>query len=326
MKKCVFLVICSLFLSACTMFPTSEPTIVLSDYLLGTIVSVKIYDKSYSPEVVDCLSKVRNFENVVSYEDKNSELSVINIKAHSEPVKASEELFGLLEAAMGYCYKTEGAFDIGLGKLIEAWGIGTENAEIPSQGEIDNFINFKGYEHIILNNAERTVFFTDDRVKIHLGACAKGYAEDLIAEHLSALGVKSAILDFGGSITSIGTKNNGEPFMIGVTSPENNGIIGTIEISDTSAVTSGDYQRYFERDGIRYHHILDSRTAFPAQSGISSVTIISDSAFIADCLSTAAFVMGSERAVEMLSSEGCGYIIVEDDLKIINNVDFYEQS
>lgn len=324
MKKIVFFIICSLFLSSCTIFTSSEPT-VFTDYLLGTIVYVKIYDKNYSPEVADCLSIVRNFESIVSYEDNNSELSTLNEKAHREPTKVSDELFELLDTAMLYCDITDGAFDIGLGKLIEAWGIGTDNAGILSEDETELFTGFKGYEHIVLDNKEHTVFFTDERVKIHLGACAKGYAEDIIAEYLRNLGVESAVLDFGGSITTIGTKSDGKLFTIGVISPDNNGILGTIEISDTSAVTSGDYQRYFELDGTKYHHILDSRTAFPAESGISSVTIISKSAFIADCLSTASFVMGCDNAIEMLNSNDCGYIIVEDDLSIISNMDFYEQ-
>lgn len=324
MKKIILFIVCSLFLTSCT-FSSIEPTLSITDYLLGTIVTVKIYDKDYPAEVEDCLLKVREFEKIVSYVDDDSELSHLNKSAFKEPTIVSDELFDIIYRAMAYCKKTNGNFDIGIGKLIELWGIGTEEARIPILDELEQFIGFKGYEHIILDETNRTVSYTDERVKIHLGACAKGYAEDMIAEYLRDVGISSAVLDFGGSITAIGVKNDNSEFMIGITSPDNSGIVGTVGISDKSAVTSGDYQRYFEVDGTRYHHIFDTATAFPSRSGISSVTVFCDSAFKADCLSTAAFVGGKEDAKHLLETENCGYVIVDNDFLVDSSVELYEK-
>lgn len=324
MKRFILLIVCSLFLISCT-FSANDPALSITDYLLGTIVTVKIYDKDYPKEVEECLLMVRDFEKIVSYVDDNSELSRLNKSAFKEPTIVSDELFDIIYRAIAYCKKTNGAFDIGLGGLIDLWGIGSDKACIPKSEELEQFIGFKGYEHIILDEQDQTIHYTDERVKIHLGACAKGYAEDMITEYLRDNGIVSAVLDFGGSITAIGTKNNKNEFMIGVTSPDNSGIIGTVKISDKSAVTSGDYQRYFEVDGIRYHHILDTATAYPSRSGISSVTIFCDSAFKGDCLSTASFVAGKEKAKILLESEGCDYVIIDNDLLIDSSVELYEK-
>lgn len=324
MKKIIIILICSLFFTSCNFYDTPEITV--SDYLLGTLVSVKVYDDAYRSAAEACLNKVREFEGIVSYEDNNSELSYMNSKAYIEPVHISDELFEIIEISLEYCEKTDGAFDIGLGRLIELWGIGTADARVPSEDELKPFIGFKGYEHISVDSMNKTVYFTDERVQIHLGACAKGYAEDLARDFLCTEGIDSAILDFGGSISCIGTKPDGKSFSIGIASPFEDGVAGYIGLADISAVTSGNYQRYFMKNNVRYHHIFDSETAYPAENGISSVTVVCESAFKADCLSTAAFVIGKDKAAELLEAEGCQYIIFADCLQKSDNLTFYEQN
>lgn len=321
MRKIAVFLICSLFLCSCTHF--SKP-FKKSEYLLGTLVSVTVYDNHSDTEklVDECFEMIRVFEKTVSFNDTYSELSYINDNAYENPVHISETLFDILQKSLVFCKKSEGKFDIGIGKLIELWGIGTESAQVPSESEIADYKGFNGYKNIILDAEQKTVYFSDKRVKIHLGACAKGYAEDMAVEFLKDNGIKSALLDFGGSISVIGTKPNGTGFIIGVTNPnEKADYIEKIKVSDTSVVTSGDYQRYFVENGVKYHHILDTADGFPADNGVKSVTIICESAFKADCLSTAAFILGEERGGKLIESEKCEYIIYADDCIISDGVE-----
>lgn len=308
----VILTICSLISSSCT---NNEPVPVkYSDYLLGTLVSITVYDDIPDIDgiVGECFNIVRRFESKVSVNIATSELSVLNSKAFYEAVELSDTLYDVISRSIYFCELTDGAFDIGLGKLIELWGIGTDKQRIPSETEISPYIGFKAYEHILLDNENKTVKFTDERVSINLGACAKGYVEDMVRDYLTDAGVESALLDFGGSITAIGNKN-GEGFRVAIANPDNEYSYSCIlKLSDFSSVTSGDYQRYFESDGKRYHHILDSTTGFPSVSGISGVTIVTESAFEGDCLSTASFVLGKDKAADFLDKFGCGYVIISD--------------
>ncbi len=292
-----------------------------SEYLLGTLITVTLYDGDDKEQLIDeCFSIVRDIEKKVSVNIPESDISVINNTAFGSEVKLDNELFSILSEAMEYCVLTDGAFDIGLGKLIDLWGIGTEREAVPDMNVLENFIGFKGYEHIIIDNEKRTVSFDDERAALNLGACAKGYAEDRVRDFLLKNNVTSALLDFGGSITVIGDKD-GSGFNIGVASPAESGLSGVLSgMKDISAVTSGDYQRFFIEEGATYHHILDSTTGFPAASGVRSVTVVTESAFKGDCLSTAAFVLGAEKGAVLLENEGCGFVFISDNVKVSENL------
>ena len=323
MKKAVVAVavILFIFLSACSVSRNSIG-VKKSEYLMGTFVSVTVYDFGKADESVidECFSFLSYYEHIFSYNDSQSELSYVNSNALYEPVSVSEPLYDLISASMEYCYKTEGAFDIGLGKVIEIWNDSTEKGIPPEKENVLPFEGFSGYEHIILDDENRSVYFTDDRTAIHLGACAKGYLEDLALDFLIDNGVNSLLLDFGGSILAY-DKENYREFTVGITDPLNvSELAGVINVLNSAVVTSGDYYRFFEHDGIRYHHIIDSATAMPALKDIHGVTVICDSAFAGDCLSTASFVMGSDDAVALLEAEKCGYIIITDESVLKNGV------
>lgn len=292
-----------------------------SEYLLGTIVTITLYDGNDREKLIDeCFSIIRNIENKVSVSISDSDISLINNTAFGSEVKLNDELFSILSEAMEYCIISDGAFDIGLGRLIELWGIGTGNETVPDMNILEKFIGFKGYEHIILDDEKRTISFDDERTALNLGACAKGYAEDRVRDYLLDNKVTSAILDFGGSITVIGDKD-GSGFNVGIASPSEEGLNGVLSgMSDISAATSGDYQRFFTENGVTYHHILDSNTCFPACSGVRSVTVVTESAFKGDCLSTAAFVLGAEKGAELLRKENCGFVIISGGVQVSENL------
>lgn len=308
------LIACILFLSSCHV--SDSPQIDRkSDFLLGTLISVNIYDYGTADySVVDeCFDLIRDYEQIFSYSISDSELSVLNNSAYNNAVTVSNELFEIISESMYYCQITDGAFDIGIGKLIEIWDKAISDEIPPQYDDLVDFVGFRGYEHIVVDSVNKTIMYTDSRVSIHLGACAKGYLEDIALDFLKDNGVKSALLDFGGSICVLGDKN-GTGFNVGITDPaDTNDLIGKVEITDGCVVTSGNYRRFFMYNDIRFHHIIDSRTAYPAYSGVNGVSVFCDSAFKGDCLSTAAFVLGFKDASELLKSQSCGYVIVGDD-------------
>lgn len=325
MKKLFLCFLCFIILASCSsVVPTN--IIQKSEYLFGTLVSIKIYDFGEAEEDVidECFSMITEYEHIFSYSDPDSELSYLNSSAYNNPVMVSESLFSVIADAIELCRLSDGAFDIGLGRLIEIWDEASFNSIPPQEDEISDYIGFRGYEHIVVDYEKSTVMFTDERIAVHLGACAKGYAEDKVVDFLRINGVKSAVVDFGGSIAVIGNKG-GLPFNIGITDPtDENSFIGSVGISDSCVVTSGDYRRYFIYDGVRYHHILDSETAYPALSDIKGVSVICESAFQGDCLSTAAFVAGSKAAAELIEEFGCGYVIITEDYYKTSGVLFNE--
>lgn len=315
-KAAVTLFIAIFLFSSCA----AEAPVKKSDYLLGTIVSITVYGCDNGDRVIDeCFKMVREIENKVSPTIEGSFISELNNSALTGEIKTDSEVFGLIQESLYYCYETEGAFDIGLGKLIALWGIGTDRQAIPDMYKLKPYIDFKGYEHIILNYEQKSVCYDNKQVSINLGACAKGYAVNKAVAFLKEKGVKSAVIDFGGSIYAIGNKD-GKGYDIGIADPRGEDVGGIISgLSDISIVTSGDYQRYFEQNGKRYHHIFDSKTAFPSESGVRSVTVVCSDAFKGDCLSTAAFVLGTEKGSELLDRMNCGYIFFTDDDIVVSD-------
>lgn len=315
-KFILLIFITTALFSSCSVGTSVKKT----DYLLGTIVSITIYEGNNCEEIIDeCFENIREFESKVSSTDINSTISNLNNSAYNNDVRVDSEIFNLISDSLLLCEESNGAFDIGLGKLIDIWGIGNGTVTVPDMNILEQYIGFVGYEHIVLNYEQATIRYDDERVSINLGACAKGYALDKAVAFLKDKGVTSAILDFGGSIYTIGNKN-GDGFDIGIANPAKSGIGGNISgISDISVVTSGDYQRYFEQDGKRYHHILDSRTAFPSESGVRSITVVCDNSFKADCLSTAAFVLGPQKGIELLNKMDCDYIFFTDSDTIVSD-------
>ncbi len=327
MKRIVLIFLCVVICSSCS--SAGAPAYISkSEYLLGTLVSFRIYDFGEADKSIidDCFSMIAEYEQIFSYNRSDSELSRLNQSAFNNPVNVSDELFDIVYRSLEYCEKTDGAFDIGLGKLIDIWENASAAEIPPTEEELSDFIGFNAYKHIIADDTEKTIMFTDERVSVHLGACAKGYLEDVALMFLKNNGVKSAVLDFGGSIAVLGDKA-GEPFVIGISDPVKDGsLVGTVLLSDKTVVTSGDYRRYFVYDGIRYHHILDYKTACPAFNDINGVSVVCASAFAGDCLSTAAFVLGSDAASELIISEECGYVIVTDDSLYSSGVVFLNEN
>lgn len=293
-------VLCAaLLLTSCA--PNDDAQYTQTTYAMGVAMTVTVYGQSRetAADAVDAaFEEIARIEKLTSSKLADSELNRLN--SAQSPLKVDEELAELLNYSLGYTKSTGGAFDITLGTLISLWGIGTQNERIPADEEIEQAMKSIGADNIIINGS--TVALSNG-VHIDLGAVAKGYAADKVKEVLSKNGVSRAIINLGGNIYAMGARGDDEPWNIGIIDPAGSGsVIATVSVKDKAVVTSGDYQRYFERDGVRYHHILDGKTGFPSQSGLTSVTVICENSALADILSTACFVLGEKEGMALIES------------------------
>lgn len=279
-----------------------------TSFLLDTTVTVTLYEGDTS--LLDgCMEQIAWYEALFSRTVKGSDVDRIN-HAAGEPVTVSQETADLLRLALEVAALTDGALDITVAPLVELWGFG-EDPAVPDRAAVEQALGRVGYERVEL--ADNTVRLPAG-MGVDLGAVAKGYIADRLREYLLANGCHSAVIDLGGNILTVGDKR-GKPFTIGIADPQETGqMLCTIPVQDGAAVTSGSYQRYFEQDGKRYHHILDPHTGFPAESGLLSVTVLCGEAARADALSTACFVLGADRGWELIESlPGVEALFVRED-------------
>lgn len=291
----------------------------LTEEHFGTILTITLYGSSEEKlkEVIEkSFGECERLENIFSAKLKDSELSKLNEKAAIEPVEVSDELFYLIKEALVYNKLSEGALDVSIGKLIKLWAIGTENQRIPDMEELKPYIAVNGCDKIIADEEKHTIAYTADSVDIDLGAIAKGYAADRIKEFICEnMENPKGILDFGGNIMTIGEKTDGSPWNVGITNPkEPSQVYAVVSVKDKCVVTSGNYERYFMEDGVRYHHIINPFTGYPADEGIISSTIIGDNSMECDALSTACYIMGVDKALKLIDSiEGVEAVFIDDE-------------
>lgn len=243
-------------------------------FAMDTVMDLKIWGADGEKAMQTVKYLFSDLEDIWSAADADSTLSALNRGEGN--LSAEQQAF--LAKAEELSLRTGGAFDPKLHGLISLWGFLSDEYYVPTQDEINEALSLEQW---------------------NLGAAVKGYAGQQAVERLQALDVDRAILNLGGNVQTYGQKSDGSPWQIGIQDPNGGDALGTVSVTGTaSVVTSGDYQRYFEKDGVRYHHILDPATGCPADSGLSSVTVICRDGLTADVLSTALFVMGLEEAAE----------------------------
>jgi len=323
-----------LILSSCS---KTEPS--RTEFALGTVCSVTLFEHGKDRVYKDIFSRVREIENRMSVNIPASDLSRVNTAAGIEPVIVHEDVFFVLRRALHYAQITGGAFDPTVGPLVSLWGIGGDNPHVPSQMEIDGTLPLVNWRSVELDAAKQSVFLKNRGMSLDLGAIAKGYAADEAAAIIKKAGIEQAIIDFGGNIVVLGDRKHtnlwstGSLWRIGIQNPsENRGIyIGLVQTKESGVVTSGVYERFFEKDGQRYHHIFSPFSGFPAKTGrlaeneLLSVTIITQNSIDADALSTAAFVMGCVKGAALIESlPGTEAIFIFDDRSVLKttNADF----
>jgi len=282
-------------LPGCSRKPVTE-----SDFIMDTLVRIEAYGPRAETAARAALDEMRRVESLMSAHLETSDVSRINSQAGVAPVTISPETAFVLKEALRISEASDGAFDITVGPLVELWGVTSESPRVPSAQEIEAALEKVDYRR--LHVKEDKAFLEDPGMRVDLGAIAKGYAVDMAAQVLSNHGVTSAIIDAGGNIYVVGSRSDGSPWRVGIRHPRREGdALAVLEASDIGVVTSGDYQRYFELNGVRYHHIFDPRTGYPARES-TSATVVSSSSVEADALSTALFVLGPEKGMNLIES------------------------
>ncbi|MFP4267884.1 MAG: FAD:protein FMN transferase [Spirochaetaceae bacterium] len=272
-----------------------------TDFFLGTTCTVQLYGDEHKDKFEPVFDILQDIEDKMSVKVKDSEISRINSMAGREAVEVSEDTFTVVEKAMDYSELSKGRFDLTIKPLIDLWGIGTDNQRIPSEEEIGGALNKIDYTKVDLDSDASTVFLEEEGMGIDLGGIAKGYAADLSVQYLKEHGVEYGIVNFGGNVYAFGEKYGETPWKIGVQKPEGTRgeYLGIVEVTDKTVVTSGKYERFFEKDGVKYHHILGTNDGYPVENNLSSVTVIAESSLDADALSTLFFTLGLEEGVDM---------------------------
>ena len=290
-----------------------------TETLMGTVVKVTLYDNK-DPKILDkAFDRVREIEKSVSINTTGTILDKVNESSGIEPVIVDEDTFKIVERGIHYSKLSNGLFDVTIGPLVKLWSIGLPEARVPSQEEIESVLGFINYNDIILNKEDNSIFLKNPNMIIDLGGIAKGYTADEISQVLTENNVNSAIIDLGGNLYTHGTKPGGQDWNIGIQNPlsERGQSLGTIKVNNKSVVTSGTYERFIEKNGVKYHHILNPKTGYPYENNISGISIISDSSMDGDALSTSVFAMGVEDGLKFVESQpNIDAIFVTNDKKI----------
>lgn len=290
-----------------------------SEVLMGTVVDVKLYDSNDEKILDRAFEKVKDLEKTLSINENGTLVDEINENAGIKPVKVDDDTYNIVKKGIEYAKLSNGLFDISVGPIVKLWNIGLPEAKVPTQDEINEKLPLIGYSDIELNENDKTVFLKRTGMMIDLGGIAKGYTADVISNILTEEGVKSAIINLGGNVFTHGKKVNGDDWNVGIQNPfsERGGIIGSIKTSNKSIVTSGIYERYIEKDGVKYHHILSPKTGYPYENEIAGITIISDTSADGDALSTSVFAMGVEEGMKFVNSiDGIDAIFITKDNKV----------
>lgn len=246
-----------------------------------------------------------------------SDVIRINENAGSKPVVVSADTINIIQRSQYYAELSGGAFDITIGPVMDMWGFGKSGQQAPTDEEIKKALSLVDYRKVVLESTSSTGFLSNTGMSLDLGGVAKGYATDMAVKALRELGVEHAMINAGGNVYALGGKPDGSPWRVGVQDPRGDkGIIAILSLKDAAAVTSGDYQRYFEQGGVRYHHIVEPSTGQPARDLIQT-TVVADSATDADILSTLLFVLGPQQGMNFAKGlPGTGAIFVSSDKKL----------
>lgn len=288
---------------------STQERITKQSFAFDTVVSITADEKD--KEHIDrAIGLCNEYENIFSRTSPRSELYKIN---NSSIKDLSPHMKNVVEFSLDFSKKTKGAFDITVAPLCELWNVNSRK-EPPSEAEVKEALNTVGYEKISLSP------FSLNGAMLDLGAVAKGYIADKLSADFKEKGVDNVIIDLGGNVAVLGE------YTVGIRNPSSpDEVFATIRLKDKSAVTSGAYQRYFEYEGKRYHHIIDPRTGYSAQSGITSVTVISPSSMHADALSTAIFILGEDALSLCSEFSDTDALIITKDNKVITTDNFEEK-
>ena len=308
MKRLLLCLLC-LLLSLPSLACRREIPVSAVDFVCDTVVTITIYGKQETAN--EAIRLCRAYEKRLSKTIEGSDIWNLN-HADGKPVTVDAETAALLTLAKEIALKSGGAFDVTIAPASALWNFTAEPPTLPDETALSEAVKRVGTENLLIDGNTVTLL---NGAEIDLGGIAKGYIADCVAAYLKRSGVKHACINMGGNIVAFGGKPDGTPWTIGIRDPH--GTAADSEevrsLTDGVLVTSGNYERFFELDGVRYHHILDPKTGMPVQNGLASVTILADNSALADALSTACFVRGEADSAPLLTDYGVQAIFLYQD-------------
>jgi FAD:protein FMN transferase len=290
----------------CTGFPTqSEPVVVKRAQMqMGTVVKITAVARSESiaqAATTAGFAEIHRLEELLSTWIPTSELSRVNTSAGVMPVSVSPETMMVVQGAIQVAEMTDGGFNIAIGPAVDAWNV-IEGRRIPTESELDALRPLVDLQAVHVDARERTILLEKTGMRIDVGGIGKGYAADRAVMAMKKAGALAGVVALSGDIKTFGQLPGGRKFPVGIQHPRKEGeVLAFIDLEDEAISTAGDYERFFERDGVRYHHILDPKTLQPARS-CQSVTVIAREGMWADGLDTGIFVMGAELGMQLVEA------------------------
>lgn len=288
-------------------------------FLLDTVVSIKLYESDDEKLLDEAFDIIAAYEAVLSRHIPGSDVTRVNENA-GNAVKISLDTRDVLISALAYASQTEGAFDPTIGPLVDLWGIGGESERVPGTDEIHEVLQLVDYRGVSMEQDEESIMLELEGMKLDLGGVAKGWIADEVESLLREGGARHILINLGGNVRVSGGKPGGDPFRIGMQDPreDRGSYLGIFSLSDGSVVSSGVYERFFEKEGIRYHHILDTSTGYPVDNGLAAVTIISELSVDGDALSTSLFALGLEKGLILAGeTDGVEAAFVMNDGRVV---------
>ncbi len=315
-----------LFLTSCT---NQEEKYKESRTLMDTFCTITVAadSREKAKEAIDAgFSEIKKLDTLLNYFSDESEISAINRAAGIRPVRVSDETLEIIKKTVEISEATGGAFDPTIAPVIKHWKFSKDPSgySIPSGKVIEEALQLVDYKKIRIDTKASEIYLEEKGMELDLGGIAKGYAADRAVNAIRAKGVKAALVAVAGDIRGYCLDPDKKGWKVGIQDPRPEresdrpweDIFATLYLKESAISTSGDYQRFFLKNGQRYHHILDPETGFPAKSGLISVTVIAPEGYLADSLSTAIFVLGPEQGMRVLDSLGIDGILVGADKKI----------
>ncbi|WP_185116504.1 FAD:protein FMN transferase [Elizabethkingia ursingii] len=292
--------------------------------LMGSRFQITLVDKdsiSAEQNIDKAIAEITRIENLISEWRPETQISQVNQNAGIKPIKVDKEVFDLTKKGIYFSKLTDGAFDISIVAMDKIWKFDDSMDELPSEQAIKESVRHVGYQNIILDSTNSTIFLKNPGMKIGFGSIGKGYAADKTRDLMKSIGVKAGIIDASGDISTWGAQPDGKPWAIGINNPFNDHkMAAVLYFKENAVTTSGSYEKYAEIHGKRYSHIMNPKTGYPS-TGLTSVTITGPNATMANGFSTSIMVLGEKEGLKLLKQfPEYHYLLITDKGKIIKNI------
>jgi len=288
-------------------------------YVLGTIIQLRAFGEKSGEAVKEAVKRLYEIDDRMSVFKNYSDVSRINMSAGVCHEKVNEDTYFVIKRAVYYAQLSHGAFEPTIRPLLNLYGFGSKNQRVPEKEALQEALKLVNYKDIILNDKDKSVMLRYKDQSLDLGAIAKGYAADEVKGIFLENEVISGIIDLGGNIYAVGKKSDDSLWNVGIQDPlkSTGNYMAVVHVADKSIVTSGNYERFFESNGKRYHHIINPKTGYPCENKIISTTIISDKSIDGDGLTTCCYILGLQEGLDLIErTEGADGIVITEDKKV----------